>query len=169
MNGGAVLILEFIVNNSLYNLTFELWFGTNTAGGIQPPTPRLSLLRSLHPIHSSLNAHCKYNEWWWSDAIGNLLSATVPTSSLLSWGQTQLEASKHPHWHIQFTAAWLFQCLIMSIMNGVTVLRLEFIVRMVPAQKTDIILEKWLKMTVSKKLRLSQKNCLAIKLLCYNR
>ena len=77
---------------------------------------------------------------WWMVRQGwdwNSLSTTVTTPWLFSHGWWKFWSGSplvsHPDhngldWFKQFTSAWPFQCLIISLMNGYTRLRLEFIV-----------------------------------------
>ena len=99
------------------------------------------VLGSLLPFHSSLTVpmshHEYYNEWWDKAEIGIHCLQWPPQAHFWVMGGYEGHLS-HLHCSCQdcgcwesyshFTAAWLFQCLIMSIMNGETRLRLEFIV-----------------------------------------
>ena len=92
------------------------------------------------PYHISWTvpmSHYEYNEWWDKHEIGIHCHHGVSTSWLLShgWGKSWLCLTHFQHqdcvcWdpYCHITAAELIQCLITSIMNGGTSIRLEFIV-----------------------------------------
>ena len=121
------------------------WLLSCGRGNFQPKVPTfhtkiLCVYGSFCTPHRSLTVpmpHYEYNEWWDKVEIGIHCPQWSPLADFWVAGG-KIFSPRSPLFTPRYcvcmdlfalpTGAWLFQCLIMSIMNGGTRLRLEFIV-----------------------------------------